>query len=91
MFVDVFTKRKLTKQVIHPLGKVIDEAGSFEERLVLAELDLSAADGSTVLRTIGGLPRYQKLYGLPDGGCEHPDYAAWMKAGLKLVKTLESG
>ena len=44
-----------------PLGSVIDEAGSFEERLVLAEIDLKQADRSTALRTIGS-ERYQGQY-----------------------------
>ena len=35
-------------------GTVIDEAGSFEERLVVGSLDLTKADRSTALRTIGG-------------------------------------
>lgn len=33
---------------------MIDEAGSFEERLVVGSLDLTKADRSTALRTIGG-------------------------------------
>ena len=32
--------------VIHPLGRVLDEADSFEERLVHATVDMGAADGS---------------------------------------------
>ena len=32
--------------VIHPLGRVLDEADSFEERLVHATVDMRAADGS---------------------------------------------
>ena len=35
-------------------GTVIDEAGSFEERLVVGSLDLTKADRSTALRTVGG-------------------------------------
>ena len=32
--------------VIHPLGRVLDEADSFEERLVHATVDMGAADGA---------------------------------------------
>ena len=72
--------------IVDPLGNVLDEAGSFEERIVKAELDLSQANRSTVLRTIGGSPRHHKLFG---SEIEHPSYTAWMKEGMKLVHRLD--
>ena len=72
-------------KIVDPLGNVLDEAGSFEERLVTAELDLTRANRSTVLRTIGVSEEHHGKYGKDP---EHPAYAAWMKEGLKLVRRL---
>ena len=73
-------------KIVDPMGNVLDEAGSFEERLVLAELDLKQASRQPALRTIGRDSGSRKLY---DVSCEHPDYAEWIKAGLKMVRRLD--
>ncbi len=72
--------------IVEPLGNVIDEAGSFEERLVMGELKIAAASASTTTRTLGQNKGTQKLYGVD---CENVAYAQWMKAGLKLVRRLD--
>ena len=72
-------------KIIDPLGNVLDEAGWFEERLVTADLDMSKADASVVLRTMGTDPASNRRYG---SGPEHEAYAAWIKQGLSLVKRL---
>ena len=73
-------------KIVDPMGNVLDEAGSFEERLVLAELDLRQASRQPALRTIGKDAGSSKFY---DVGCEHPAYADWIKAGLKMVRRLD--
>ena len=73
-------------KIVDPLGNVLDEAGSFEERLVLASLDLCQASRQPALRTIGKDGGTKKLY---DVSCEHPAYAEWIKAGLKMVRRLD--
>ncbi|HIG16654.1 MAG TPA: carbon-nitrogen hydrolase family protein [Candidatus Handelsmanbacteria bacterium] len=60
--------------IVDVLGDVLDEATSFEQRLVVAQLDLSKATGSPAQRTLGE---------------EHPAYAEWIRAGLQLVQRLE--
>ena len=60
--------------IVDVLGDVLDEATSFEQRLVVAQLDLSKATGSPAQRTLGE---------------EHPAYAEWIRAGLQLVQHLE--
>jgi predicted amidohydrolase len=75
--------------VVAPWGNVLDEATSFEERLVVADIDLAQATGATAARTIGGLKRYEDLYSLAPGGCEHPAYARWMRSGLSMVTRLD--
>ena len=72
--------------IVDPLGNVLDEAGVFEERLVVAELKLSEATASVVSRTLGKNQSMQKLYGV---ACENDAYAAWMQAGLQLVRRLD--
>ncbi len=62
--------------IVDVLGDVLDEATSFEQRLVVAQLDLSKATGSPAQRTLGE---------------EHPAYAEWIRAGLQLVQHLELG
>ena len=73
-------------KIVDPMGNVLDEAGSFEERLVAAEIDLRQADRSSALRAVGKSPASRKAYGV---ACEHPDYAEWLRAGLKLVRRLD--
>ncbi|MCC7336701.1 MAG: carbon-nitrogen hydrolase family protein [Pirellulaceae bacterium] len=72
--------------IVDPLGNVLDEAGVFEERLVIAELALADASASTVTRTLGKNEDLQKLYGI---ACENEAYAAWMQSGLSLVQRLD--
>ncbi len=73
-------------KIVDPLGNVIDEAGMFEERLVIAELKLSEATASVVTRTLGQNQKMQELYGV---ACENEAYAAWIRAGLALVRRLD--
>lgn len=73
-------------KIVDPLGNVIDEAGVFEERLVVADLDLRKATGDTALRTIGKSPRSSKLYNVE---YENKAYAEWVQSGLKLVRRLD--
>ncbi len=73
-------------KIVDPLGNVIDEAGVFEERLVVADLKLSEASASVVTRTLGENKNMQELYGV---ACENDAYAAWMQAGLSLVRRLD--
>jgi predicted amidohydrolase len=75
-------------KIVDPLGNVLDEAGSFEERLVIASIDLGQASRQPVARTLGEDAGSRDLYGIPE---EHPAYTAWMKEGLKLVKRLDGG
>ncbi|MBT6147338.1 MAG: hypothetical protein HOH74_18020, partial [Gemmatimonadetes bacterium] len=71
--------------IVDAMGNVMDEAGSFEQRLVVARLDLDQATGSPARRTLGQ-DNSRKLYGTD---CEHPSYAAWLRAGLRLVRRLD--
>jgi predicted amidohydrolase len=73
-------------KIVDPLGNVLDEAGVFEERLVIADLDLDQATGGPVTRTIGTNPTTKELYGVD---CENEAYAQWVRAGLKLVRRLD--
>ena len=73
-------------KIVDPMGNVLDEAGSFEERLVTADLDLSQAIRQPALRTIGRDSTTAALYGTD---IEHPEYTAWLKQGLKLVTRLD--
>ena len=66
-------------------GDVLDEATSFEERLVVARLDLNKSTGDPARRTLGE-GGGAELYGT---GCEHPEYAEWIREGLKLVQRLD--
>ena len=68
-------------------GNVLDEAGSFEQRLVTARLDLRKATGEPAHRTLGESDS-RKTYGTD---CEHPAYAEWIRAGLQLVRRLDGG
>ncbi len=72
--------------IVDPLGNVLDEAGVFEERLVVADLKLTEATAGVVTRTLGKNPSMQKLYGV---ACENDAYAAWVQAGLSLVRRLD--
>jgi len=71
--------------IVDVLGDVLDQAGCFEERLVTARLDMSKATGEPARRT-RGQGNSQATYGV---ACEHPAYAEWIEAGLKLVRRLD--
>jgi predicted amidohydrolase len=73
-------------KIVDPLGNILDEANVFEERLVLATLNLKDATGSPVTRTMGENPGTAKLYGTP---VENIDYTKWVKDGLELVERLD--
>ena len=73
-------------KIVDPMGNVIDEAGVFEERLVIGTLDLTKATRSSVTRTLGTSADIKKRYCV---WSEHPSYTEWMKQGLKLVKRLD--
>lgn len=72
-------------KIVDPLGNVLDEASHFEERLVVASLDLSKATGETALRTVGRWPKAREMYSVD---LEHQPYAAWVKSGFGLVEVL---
>ena len=71
--------------IVDVMGNVLDEAGSFEQRLVVARLDLRQATGDPARRTLGESDS-RKVYGTD---CEHPAYAEWIRAGLQLVRRLD--
>ncbi|MEN8230293.1 MAG: carbon-nitrogen hydrolase family protein [Bacteroidota bacterium] len=73
-------------KIVDPLGNIVDEAGSFEERLVIGELELARAHRSTVLRTIGENEKINEYY---DVECENLPYRNWMREGVKLVVRLD--
>jgi len=73
-------------RIVEPLGNVLDEAGAFEQRLVVAALDLRKADRSPARRTLGKWPKGRSLYGPAE---ENPAYARWIRDGLKLVRRLD--
>jgi len=73
-------------KIVDPLGNIVDEAGSFEERLVIGELDLNRAHRSTVLRTIGENEKINEYY---DVKCENIPYRNWMRDGVKMVVRLD--
>lgn len=72
--------------IVDPLGNVLDEAGSYEERLVIATLDLDEAHRSTVLRTMGKDKNSLESYGVE---CENPGFRDWINSGLELVERLD--
>jgi predicted amidohydrolase len=72
--------------IVDPLGNVLDEASVFEERLVVATLDLRQANSSPVSRILGENESMLKLYGKY---VENPAYTQWIKEGLKLVRRLD--
>ncbi len=72
--------------LVDPLGNIIDEAGSYEERLVVGTLDLEEADRSSVLRTMGENKSINEYYGVE---CENIAYKNWIMSGLKLVERLD--
>jgi len=71
--------------IVDVLGDVLDEAGSFEECLVVARLDLHQATRSPARRTLGQ-DDSRDVYGVD---CEHPSYAEWIRDGLRLVRRLD--
>ena len=72
--------------LVDPLGNIIDEAGSYEERLVVGTLDMEEANRSSVLRTMGKNERTNEYYGVD---CENIEYRDWILSGLKLVERLD--
>jgi len=72
--------------LVDPLGNIIDEAGSYEERLVVGTLNLEEAHRSPVLRTMGKNKDLNEYYGVE---CENLEYKNWILNGLKLVKRLD--
>lgn len=72
--------------IVDPLGNMIDEAGEFEERLVLGTINLSNANRSTVTRTMGANERLNDYYGVEG---ENKAYQDWVLEGLKLVTRLD--
>ena len=58
-------------KVIHPDGTVLDEAGFFEERLVIADIDLDKATGAMATRS----------------AAEPTLVAPWLRDGARLVRT----
>ena len=72
--------------LVDPLGNIIDEAGSYEERLVIGTLNLKDANRSTVLRTMGENKGTNELYGVE---YENLEYKNWILSGLKMVKRLD--
>ncbi|MEN8116714.1 MAG: carbon-nitrogen hydrolase family protein [Bacteroidota bacterium] len=73
-------------KIVEPLGDIIDEAGYYEERLVIGTLDLKKASRSTASRTIGKNEHFKEFYCVE---FENQAYQEWMQAGLKLVKRLD--
>jgi omega-amidase len=73
-------------KIVDVMGNIIDEAGVFEESLVMGVLDLTKATREIVLRTMGESKKSKDQYGIM---CEHPEYSAWIHEGLKLVKRLD--
>lgn len=70
-------------KIIDPMGNVLDEAGVFENRLVIADLDLRQATAEPALRTVGQAENLHARYTVHP---EHTDYARWMNEGLALVQ-----
>ncbi|VAW23687.1 hypothetical protein MNBD_BACTEROID01-1730 [hydrothermal vent metagenome] len=73
-------------KIVGPLGNIIDEATSFEERLVVGIIGLDKASRSTVLRTMGEDEGSKNFYGVE---CENFAYKKWVMDGLKLVRRLD--
>ena len=73
-------------KIVDVMGNIIDEAGVFEERLVMGDLNLDKATRFPVLRTLGEDPGTKEKYGV---WSEIPAYTEWLKAGLKLVRRLD--
>ena len=72
--------------IVDPAGNVMDEAGSFEERLVIATLDMKLASGTFPLRT---LSRDREILELYKTDCENPQMRDWVKEGVRLVRRLD--
>lgn len=72
--------------VVDPLGNILDEAGSYEERLVVGTLNLEEAHRSPVLRTMGANEEINEYYGVE---YENLEYKNWILSGLKMVKRLD--
>ena len=74
--------------IADPLGNVMDEAGWYEERLVVAEIDPQHATRATALRTLGKGPGRTST---GRGDLENAPYTRWMREGVKMVRRLEGG
>lgn len=72
--------------LVDPLGNIIDEAGSYEERLVVGTLNLEDANRSPVLRTMGANKGINEYYGVE---YENLEYKNWILSGLKMVERLD--
>lgn len=73
-------------KIVDPLGNIIDEAGSYEERLVVGTLNLEKAHRSPVLRTMGEDKKTNAYYGVE---YENLEFKNWINSGLKLVERLD--
>lgn len=72
--------------LVDPLGNIIDEAGSYEERLVVGVLNLEEANRGPVLRTMGENTETNEYYGV---AFENLEYKNWILSGLKMVERLD--
>lgn len=73
-------------KIVDPLGNIIDEAGEFEERLVVGTINLKEANRGTVTRTMGENKKMNEYYGVES---ENTEYKNWVLEGLKLVTRLD--
>jgi len=72
--------------IVDPAGNVLDQAGSFEQRLVIATLDMAGASRTYARRTLGEQDDILRLYRTD---CENPAMRDWIRKGLKLVRRLD--
>lgn len=72
--------------LVDPLGNIIDEADSYEERLVVGILNLEEANRAPVLRTMGKNTEINDYY---DVEYENLEYKNWILSGLKMVERLD--
>lgn len=72
--------------LVDPLGNIIDEADSYEERLVVGILNLEKANRAPVLRTMGENKEINEYYNVE---YENLEYKNWILNGLKMVKRLD--
>lgn len=72
--------------IVDPAGNVLDQAGSFEQRLVIATLDMAGASRTYARRTLGDQDDILRFYRTD---CENPAMRDWIRKGLKLVRRLD--